>query len=106
MLFWLERPSDITKPMLKITTQASPAETVFDLEGKLVSPWTEELENCWRKARSSDRPVRVMLCAVTFIDDKGRDLLVKMYRQGAELVAEGCMNTAIVEEIVRGERHE
>ena len=92
--------------MLKITTQASPAETVFDLEGKLVSPWTEELENCWRKARSSDRPVRVMLCAVTFIDDKGRDLLVEMYRQGAKLVAEGCMNKAIVEEIRRGERHE
>jgi hypothetical protein len=92
--------------MLKITTQASPAETVFEVEGKLVGPWIEELENCWRKARSSDRPVKVMLCAVTFIDDKGRDLLVEMYRQGAELVAEGCMNTAIVQEIVREGRHE
>jgi len=92
--------------MLKITTQASPAETVLEVEGKLVGPWIEELENCWRRARSSDRPVKVMLCAVTFIGDKGRDLLVEMHRQGAELVAEGCMNTAIVEEIVRGERHE
>jgi len=92
--------------MLKITTQANAAETVFELEGKLAGPWIEELENCWRKARSSDRPVRVMLCAVTFIDDKGRDLLLEMYRQGAELVAEGCMNTAIVEEIVRGGRHQ
>jgi hypothetical protein len=43
-----------------------------------------------------------MLCAVTFIDDKGRDLLIEMNRHGAELVAEGCMNKAIVEEIIRG----
>jgi hypothetical protein len=43
-----------------------------------------------------------MLCAVTFIDDRGRKLLVEMYRKGAELVAEGCMNKAIVAEITRG----
>ena len=90
--------------MLKITTRTNPAETILELEGKLAGPWIEELENCWRKAIHSDRPISVMLCAVTFIDDKGRDLLVKMYRQGAELVAEGCMNKAIVEEIIRGER--
>jgi hypothetical protein len=92
------------KPMLKITMQTSPAGTLFKVEGKLAGPWVEELENCWRKAPNSDRPVRVMLCAVTFIDDKGRDLLVEMYRQGGELVAEGCMNKAIVEEIIRGEQ--
>ena len=90
--------------MLKITTQTNPAETIFEVEGKLAGPWIEELENCWRKATNSDRPVKVMLCAVTFIDDKGRDLLVEMHRHGAELVAEGCMNKAIVEEIIRGER--
>jgi len=27
-----------------------------------------------------------------------------MHQRGAELVAEGCMNKAIVEEIIRGER--
>ena len=90
--------------MLKITTQTDPTRTIFEVEGKLAGPWVEELENCWRKAANSDRPVRVMICAVTFIDDKGRDLLVDMYRHGAELVAEGCMNKAIVEEIIRGER--
>ena len=90
--------------MLKITTQTDPTRTIFEIEGKLAGPWVEELENCWRKAANSDRPVRVMICAVTFIDDKGRDLLVDMYRHGAELVAEGCMNKAIVEEIIRGGR--
>jgi hypothetical protein len=89
--------------MLKITTQASPAGTIFEVEGKLAGPWVEELANCWRKT-NSERPVRVMLCAVTFIDDKGRDLLVEMYCHGTELVAEGCMNKVIVKEIIRGER--
>jgi hypothetical protein len=64
----------------------------------------QELEGCWREATNSKRSVRVLVCGVTFIDDKGRDLLVEMYRRGAELVADGCMNKAIVEEIIRGER--
>lgn len=90
--------------MLKITTQIDAAGAVFELEGKLAGPWVQELEGCWRKTANSDRPVRVLLCAVTFIDDKGRELLADMYRHGAELVAEGCMNKAIVEQIVRGGR--
>ena len=93
--------------MLKITTRTDATATIFELEGKLAGPWVQELEGCWREATNSDwSSVRILLCAVTFIDDKGRDLLVEMYRRGAELVAEGCMNKAIVEEIIRGERHE
>ena len=61
-------------------------------------------EDCWQEAARSGQSVRVLLCAVTFIDDKGRDLLVEMYQHGAELVAEGCMNKTIVEEIIRGRR--
>jgi hypothetical protein len=92
--------------MLKITAQTSPAGTVFEVEGKLAGPWVQELEGCWRKVGNSERSVRVMLCAITFIDNKGRDLLVEMYRDGAELVADGCMNRAIVEEIIRENEHE
>jgi len=40
---------------------------------------------------------------VTFIDGAGRKLLADMHRQGAELVAEGCMTKAIVGEIKRGD---
>ncbi len=89
--------------MLKITTQTDGTCTTFELEGKLAGPWVQELESCWRKAVSSDRPVRVLLCAVTFIDDKGRNLLAQMYQHGAELVAEGCMNKVIVERIIGAE---
>jgi hypothetical protein len=90
--------------VLKITTQTDATTTIFELEGRLAGAWVQELEDCWRKVANSDRPVRVMVCAVTFIDDKGKALLAEMYQHGAELVAEGCMNKGIVVEITRGER--
>ena len=90
--------------MLKITTRTDATRTIFELEGRLAGAWVQELEDSWRKAANSDRPVRVMVCAVTFIDDKGKALLAEMHQHGAELVAEGCMNNAIVEEIMQGGR--
>jgi len=90
--------------MLKITTRIDATGTVFALEGKVAGPWVQELDACWRKAADSDRPLRVLLCAVTFIDGEGRKLLADMHRHGVELVAEGCMNKAVVERIVRGEQ--
>ena len=89
--------------MLKITAQTGATETILELEGKLAGPWVQELEGCWRLAVMTDREVRVMLKAVTFIDRAGRKLLAEMHRQGAELAAEGCMTKAIIEEITRGE---
>ena len=90
--------------MLKITTRTDPTGTTFELEGKLGGPWVQELKGCWQEVTNSDRSVRVLVCAVTFIDDQGRDLLLEMHRHGAELVAEGCMNKAIIDDIVRGQR--
>lgn len=89
--------------MLKITTQTDATRTMFELEGKFAGPWVRELEDCWQQAVSGGQEVRVMLKAVTFIDTAGKKLLGEMYRQGAELAAEGCMTKAIIEEIMRGE---
>jgi hypothetical protein len=90
--------------MLKISIHTDATGTVFELEGRLAGAWVQELEDCWRKAANADRTVRVMVCEVTFIDDKGKALLAEMHQHGAELVAEGCMNSAIVQEIKQGAR--
>jgi len=45
--------------------------------------------------------VRVDLSSVTFIDEEGKDLLRKMYQEGAKLVATGCLNKCIVEGIMQ-----
>lgn len=90
--------------MLKITTQTDKAGTIFELEGRLTGPWVGELEASWRQNIVSHQPATVVLKTVTFIDEGGRKLLAEMHRQGVELVAQGCMTKAIIEEIVGGER--
>lgn len=69
--------------------------------GRLVGPWVRELDRCWQMVSSGepDRPVRVNLVEVSFIDSEGRELLARMRRQGVTLVPTGCLMKAIVEEI-------
>ena len=77
----------------------------FALEGKLAGPWVKELELSWRSAAGTQQiyPVRVDLSAVTFIDAEGKELLGRMYEEGAKLVATGCLNKCIVEGIMQSE---
>ena len=89
--------------MLKVTIQSDAGVTIFELEGKLAGPWVKEFEQSWRTAGSTQQiyPLRVDLSSVTFIDQKGKDLLRKMYLEGAKLVTTGCLNKCIVEGIMR-----
>jgi hypothetical protein len=89
--------------MLKITIQTQGIHSAFELEGKLAGPWVQELEDCWQRVKLVDRQLKVLLKAVTFVDGEGKNLLAEMHRQGVEIVAEGCMTKAIIEEIKRGE---
>ncbi len=88
--------------MLKITTRREAGGLVFQLEGKLAGPWVQELEHCWRSAPDT-RQSCVDLSSVTFIDADGKALLGQMHREGAELVASGCLTKCIVEGIIHSE---
>ncbi|HEV2197745.1 MAG TPA: TolC family protein [Candidatus Acidoferrum sp.] len=92
--------------MLRITTQKKHGKTILSIEGRLAGPLVGTLEQCWRELRgaSPSGKLHLDLCAVSFIDAAGRVLLKEIYRQGGELVAEGCLNQAIVEEIVKSEK--
>lgn len=92
--------------MLRITTAEDPSATVLRLEGKLAGPWVKELEECWRSgaAPEGQRGLRIDLREVTFIDAAGKDLLTRLHRDGAELVAADCMTKAIIETITGGHR--
>ena len=92
--------------MLRITTQKKRGKTVLSIEGRLTGPLVGTLEQYWRELRgaSPDEKLHLNLCGVSFIDAAGRVLLKEIHRQGGELVAEGCLNQAIVEEIVRSEK--
>jgi outer membrane protein len=93
--------------MLRITTQKRRGKTVLSIEGRLAGALVGTLEQCWKELRaaSPDEKLHLNLCGVSFIDAGGRMLLKEIYRQGGELVAEGCLNQAIVDDIVKSEKH-
>jgi anti-anti-sigma regulatory factor len=88
--------------MLKITTLTNAESTTLRLEGRLAGPWVQELERCWDSTvgMMTNYPLSVDLSAVTYVDSDGKDLLKKIHRQGAKLIASGCLTSCIVNEIV------
>ncbi len=91
--------------MLRITTEKKRGKTVLSVEGRLAGPWVATLEQCWRE-RVPGEKVSVNLCAVSFIDPAGKSLLKEIHQQGGRLIAEGCLNQAIVDEIEGREKTE
>ncbi len=91
--------------MLRITIDQSPGKISLTIEGKLAGPWVAALEQSWGDLRrnSAGQSLSVNLCGVSFIDVAGKALLKAIYKEGGKLVAEGCLNQAIVREIARQE---
>jgi outer membrane protein len=89
--------------MLRITTENKRNRTLLRLEGKIAGPHVATLEQCWRElaAASPKQKFNVDLCGVSYIDRAGKALLREMHRLGADFLAEGCLNQAIVDEICR-----
>src|SRR5215475_10167196 len=87
--------------MLRITSDKKKGKVVLTVEGRIAGPWVGTLEKCWRELRaaSPDEKFSINLCGVSFIDPAGKTLLKEIHRQGGQLVAEGCLNQAIVREI-------
>jgi hypothetical protein len=86
--------------MLKITTRDNGQRTVLELDGKLVGPWVNELERVWHQAERAGS-VHVVLKEVGFIDEKGKELLVRISRSGTELVAVGCLTKAVLHDVLK-----
>ncbi len=88
--------------MLRITTDQKRGKITLSVEGRLAGLWVRTLEECWRDLRSASprSKLQIHLCEVSYIDSAGRLLLAEIHRQGGQLVAEGCLNQSIVEEII------
>lgn len=90
------------KGMLKITKHPDAPSVSLRLEGRLAGPWVKELENCWLQMQANPQGRAVVdLTGVTFVDVEGKALLTRMWQQGAQLHAVGCLNRCIVEEITK-----
>ncbi len=87
--------------MLRVTVHDASDAVTFQLEGRLVGPWAAEAQACWQRTLSgAGKPVlRVDLSDVTLIDEAGMAFLTAAHARGAELVASGCLMTALVAEL-------
>ena len=73
--------------VLRITIQNTSSAVLLKLEGSVKGPWVEELQKAWLTSAimSDGEPVSVDLGAVSFVDTKGRDLLLRMQKEGVVL---------------------
>lgn len=94
--------------MLRITTEQKRGKVVLSVEGRLAGQWVTALEQCWKDLRTwaPNGKFSINLCGVSYIDAAGKALLKEIHHQGAHLVAEGCLNQAIVKEIAGEARTE
>jgi anti-anti-sigma regulatory factor len=93
--------------MMKITTVTNAESITLQLEGRLAGPWVQELERCWVSSVADTRKREsffVDLSAVTYVDSEGKDLLKRLHRQGAKLVASGCFTNCLVNDISQDAR--
>lgn len=86
--------------MLKISIRdAAPEKTLLlEVEGRLAGPWVDELERSWEaeRGRARSEGIVVRLSNVTFIDERGKELLSRIFDAGAGLEGSGCMVRAII----------
>lgn len=63
--------------MFRVSVKNSPNGLHLKLEGKLVPPWTNELESIWQQlvAGIGSKKIHLDLCGTTFVDRQGMHLL-------------------------------
>jgi hypothetical protein len=73
--------------VLRITFQTATDVVLLNLEGSIAGPWVEELRKAWLKSTkmTGGELVNVDLGAVSFADERGRDLLLRMRKKGVIL---------------------
>ena len=90
--------------MLRITVREDGKKERIEAAGRIGGPWVAELENAWRSVETAGKEIEIDLKQVTGVDEAGVELLKRIHRAGARLVACGVMMTALVDEITGG-RH-
>jgi len=78
------------------------------IEGRVISDWAEELDRVWSSLVPSLGPRKLSLdiCGVTYIDDKGRQVLQNIVQAtGAEILADSPLTKQFAFEVVQNERN-
>jgi hypothetical protein len=94
--------------MFKISIVESQGQRRLVLEGKLVRPWTTEVENAWHTATEqlNGRKLIIDLTNVTLIGPEGENTLLKLMGSGAKFFCEGVLTKHVLKQLARRCRSE
>jgi hypothetical protein len=89
--------------MLRISIVETEGLRRMVIEGKLLRPWTDEVERAWRNAREQldGRTLVIDLANVTLIGPEGENVLLELIRSGAKFSCEGVFNKHLLKELTR-----
>ena len=89
--------------MLKISIVESNNQRRLVLEGKLVPPWTAEVETAWRVAgeRLEGRKLVIDLKNVTLINRDGENTLLRLMEDGAKFSCRDVLTKHVLKELAR-----
>jgi hypothetical protein len=94
--------------MFKISIVESPGQRKLVLEGRLISPWTTEVESVWRNAGANldGRKLVVDLSNVTLISTDGEKTLSLLMRDGAKFCCAGVLTRHVLKQLARARRRQ
>ena len=92
--------------MFKISIVESQGQRRLVLEGKLISPWTTEVERAWQDAAANldGRKLVVDLTNVTLISADGEKTLSQLMRDGAKFCCAGVLTRHVLKQLARARR--
>ena len=87
--------------MLRISIEQHASSLSLIIEGRLVSPWVEELRRVAREHTAGAAVLAIDLCGVTAMDADGHALLEELHQAGATLRCSDVLNQYLVEQMAR-----
>jgi anti-anti-sigma regulatory factor len=89
--------------MFKISIIETPSQRRLVLEGRLISPWTAEVESAWKMAgqQLQGRKLIIDLGNVTLISSEGESVLFKLMRDGAQFSCQDVLTKHVLRRLAR-----
>ncbi|MGA3091553.1 MAG: hypothetical protein ABSD75_23325 [Terriglobales bacterium] len=89
--------------MFRISIVETQDQRKLVLEGKLIRPWTAEVESAWRSSGEQlcGRKLLVDLTNVTLISREGENTLFKLMREGAKFACGDVLTKHVLKQLAR-----
>jgi hypothetical protein len=89
--------------MFKLSMIEKNGQRKLVLEGKLIPPWTEQVESAWQGAQENlqGRKLVVDITNVTLIGREGEATLLNLMRDGANFICGGVLTKHLLRQLAR-----